>query len=150
VAARLDPSKEYGIQWYNRQRVTVRTVSEPDDNGGRRYRKKRTFKWRPEEQWIAVPVPACLPRELVDRARAVVGSGRARERKHLAREWELWGMMRCACGRKMGTRTVESRGRLFYYYVCKRSPTARKVGECAQRCVRATRVEDPVWRFVSE
>jgi hypothetical protein len=35
VAARLDPDGEYGIQWYNRQRVTKRTVSEPDGNGGR-------------------------------------------------------------------------------------------------------------------
>ena len=48
---------------------------------------------------------------------APVGSGRARERKHLAREWELRGMMRCGCGRKMGTRTAESKGRLFHYYV---------------------------------
>jgi site-specific DNA recombinase len=150
VAARLDPNKEYGIQWYNRQRVTARTVSETDGDGGRRYRKKRTFRWRPKEEWIAIPVPAYLPRELVDRARAVVGSGRARERKHLARGWELRGMMRCGCGRKMGTRTAESRGRLFHYYVCRRSPAARKVGECAQRCVRATRVEDAIWRFVSE
>jgi recombinase-like zinc beta ribbon protein len=90
-----------------------------------------------------------LTGELVDRARAVVGSGRVRERKHLAREWELRGMMRCGCGRKMGTRTVESSGRLFYYYVCKRPPVAKKLGECAQRCVRATRVEEPVWRFAS-
>jgi hypothetical protein len=30
VAATLDPNKEYGVQWYNRQRVTERTVSEPD------------------------------------------------------------------------------------------------------------------------
>jgi site-specific DNA recombinase len=150
VAARLDTHKEYGIQWYNRQRVTVRTVSEPDGEGGRRYRKKRTFKWRPKEEWIAIPVPAYLPRELMDRARALVGSGRARERKHLAREWELRGMMRCGCGWKMGTRTAESKGHLFHYYVCKRSPAARKIGECAQRCVRATRVEDIVWRFVSE
>jgi hypothetical protein len=59
-------------------------------------------------------------------------------------------MMRCGCGRKMGTRTTESKGRLFHYYVCKRSPAARKVGECTQRCVRATRVEDIVWRFISE
>ena len=59
-------------------------------------------------------------------------------------------MMRCGCSRKMGTRTAESSGRHFHYYVCKRSPAARKVGECAQRCVRATRVEDAVWRFVSE
>src|SRR5215212_7058103 len=59
-------------------------------------------------------------------------------------------MMRCGCGWKMGTRTAESSGRHFYYYVCRRSPAARKIGECAQRCVRATRVEDAVWRFVSE
>ena len=147
AAARLDPHKRYGIQWYNRQRVKVRTVSEPD--GGRRCRQERTFRWRPREEWIAIPVPACLPRELVDQARAVVGSGRARARKHLTRGWELRGMMRCGCGRKMGTRTAEFKGRLFYYYVCRRSPATRKVGECAQRCVRATHVEDAVWRFVS-
>jgi arsenate reductase (thioredoxin) len=93
---------------------------------------------------------AVFPRELVNRARTVVGSGRARERKHLARGWELRGMMRCGCGRKMGTRTTESSGRLFHYYVCRRSPASRKTGECAQRCVRATRVEDAMWRFVSE
>jgi DNA invertase Pin-like site-specific DNA recombinase len=57
VAAALDPDKEYGVQWYNRQRVTERTVSEPDpaSPGGRRYRKRRTFKWRPKEEWIAAP-----------------------------------------------------------------------------------------------
>jgi hypothetical protein len=49
----------------------------------------------------------------------------------------------------MGTRTAESRGRLFFYYVCRRSPVARKIGECAQGCIRANRVEDAVWRFVS-
>jgi site-specific DNA recombinase len=149
VASQLDASQEYGIQWYNRQRVSVSTVSEPDGAGGRRYRKERTFRWRPKEEWIAIPVPAYLSRELVDRARAVVGSGRARERKHLAREWELRGMMRCGCGRKMGTRTAESRGRLFFYYVCRRSPAAKNIGECAQGCIRATRVEEAVWRLVS-
>jgi site-specific DNA recombinase len=93
--------------------------------------------------------PRVPPRELVDQARAVVGSGRARARKHVTRGWELRGMMRCRCGRKMGTHPAESKGRLFYYYVCRRSPATRKVGECAQRCVRATHVEDAVWRFVS-
>jgi hypothetical protein len=91
---------------------------------------------------------AYLPRELVDQARTLVGSGRARERKHLARQWELRG--RISCGWKMGTRTAESKGHHFQYSVCKRSPAARKVGECAQRCVRATHVEDLVWRFVCE
>ncbi len=44
VAATLDANKEYGVQWYNRQRVTERTVSEPDGNGRRSYRKRRTFR----------------------------------------------------------------------------------------------------------
>jgi site-specific DNA recombinase len=30
VAATLDPDREYGVQWYNRQRVTERTISEPN------------------------------------------------------------------------------------------------------------------------
>jgi site-specific DNA recombinase len=34
VASRLDPSKEYGVQWYNRDKIITRTVSEPDGNGG--------------------------------------------------------------------------------------------------------------------
>jgi len=41
-------------------------------------------------------------------------------------------------------------GPVRIHYVCMRSPAARKVGECAQRCVRATRVEDAVWCFISE
>jgi hypothetical protein len=41
VAARLDPDKRYGICWFNRQKTSVHTVSEPDGNGGRRYRSAR-------------------------------------------------------------------------------------------------------------
>jgi site-specific DNA recombinase len=70
--ARLDPVKEYGIQWYNRQKVTKTPVSEPDGKGGRRYKNTRTFVWKPRQEWVAVPVPACLPRDLVDRARAMI------------------------------------------------------------------------------
>jgi site-specific DNA recombinase len=149
VAARLDPAKEYGIQWYNRQQVTERTISEPDGNGGRRYRKRSTYRWRPKEEWVAIPVPAYLPRELVDRARAVVGGSRAHERKHLAREWELRGMMRCGCSRKMGTRTAKVRGHLYNYYVCKRPPAEKQVKGCTQRSIRAGSIEDTVWQFVS-
>src|SRR5215216_1244564 len=140
VAARLDPRKEYGVQWYNRQRVTVRTVTEPNGDEGRRYRKKRIFKWRQKEDWVAVPVPGFLPRGLVDRVRTISSSARARERKHLARAWELRGMVRCGCGRKMSTRTAKVDGRLYHYYVCNRPAAQRKAGECAQRCIRAAKI----------
>src|ERR687890_521386 len=35
VAKRLDPSKSYGIWWYNRRSVRKKQASEPDSNGGR-------------------------------------------------------------------------------------------------------------------
>jgi len=126
VAAMLDPDKEYGVQWYNRQRITERSIPESDGNGGRRYRKTRTFKWRPREEWVAAPVPAHVPRSLVDLARSAMDGRTGRERKYPSRPWELRDLMRCQCGRKMTTRT----------YACK------------QKCLRAEKVESTVWDFV--
>ena len=150
--ARLDPSKEHGIQWYNRQRVSVETVSEPDGKGGRLYRKRSTSVWRPREEWVAVPVPAYLDRALVERARAMAAANRGAERKHLTREWELRGLMRCSCGLKIATQTTRanaSRGcRPYYYYRCNRSKDYG-YGTCSRKGVPVRTVEPLVWEFVS-
>jgi hypothetical protein len=69
VAARLNPNERYRIQWLNRRKTSLSTLAEPAGNGGRRYRKRSTVSVRPQGEWIAVPVPAYLPRTLVDRAR---------------------------------------------------------------------------------
>src|SRR5215204_3899041 len=61
VAAGLDPDKEYGIRWHNKHKISEYTVSEPDGDGGRRYKKRSTTALRPREEWVAVPVPARLP-----------------------------------------------------------------------------------------
>jgi site-specific DNA recombinase len=149
VAATLDPDKEYGVQWYNRQRVTERTVSEPDpaSPGERRYRKTRTFKWRPKEEWIAAPVPAYLPRPLVDIARSAMDGRSGRERKYLSRPWELRGLLRCRCGLKMKTRTTQTKsGYRYHYYFCHRG--GKRVYACTQKCLRAEKAEATVWDFV--
>jgi hypothetical protein len=106
AAARLHPDEEYGIVWYNRHKITARPASEPDSDGGRRYKKRQVRTLRPTKEWVPIPVPACLPRELVDRARAAFEANIGSERKRLARPWELRGLMRCSCGRKMGTHTI--------------------------------------------
>jgi site-specific DNA recombinase len=149
VAATLDPDKEYGVQWYNRQRVTERTVSEPDpaSPGGRRYRKTRTFKWRPREEWIAAPVPAHVSRSLVDLARSAMDGRSGRERKYQSRPWELRGLMRCRCGRKIQTRITQLKdGHRYNYYVCPRG--GKRAYTCKQKCLRAEKVEETVWDFV--
>jgi site-specific DNA recombinase len=149
VAARLDPEKEYGIQWYNRDHATVRTVAEPDGNGGTRYRKRKTLRRRPKDEWLAISVPAHLPRDLVDQARAAMDANTGSERKHLAREWELKGLVRCSCGSKMQTKTTKPHGHTYHYYYCIRRNELRRMCSYTQQALRASEVESAVWSFIS-
>ena len=150
VAARMGRGKSYGVQWYNRDKAITHTVSEPDGNGGRRYKKRKTLQRRPREEWLAIPVPtsARLPRELVDQARATMEANKGAERKHLAREWELRGVLRCSCGLLMGTHTSSSGGRAYHYYRCPRRNDYKR-GVCDQRPIRADRIEPVIWRWFS-
>ena len=151
VVAQLNPDKEYGVQWFNCQKVGRETISEPDGEGGRRYRIRRTFAWRPREEWIGVPVPAYLSRDLVDQARAAMASNKGLERKHLVREWELRGLMRCSCGAKMVTHSTQPNSRhLYHYYTCRKLKDLRKMGPCRQRSLQASSVEPMIWEFISD
>jgi len=152
VAARLDESKAYGVQWYNRDKAVTRTVSEPGGNGGRRYRKRQTLVRRPREEWLAIPVPASerLPRDLVDLARATMDATKGSERKYLARSWELRGVLRCGCGSKIQTKTSRPEGRgPYHYYICRQRVELRGMCSCTQKAIRALDAEEAIWGFVS-
>ena len=154
VAARLDPSQNYGIWWYNRRKVHRTRV--PDHSPAARHYKERTrHTEKPRKEWIAVPVPdAGIPRELVERARAAIQNN---ERCSSAgrRFWELsGGVFRCAeCGRALVATTArkgrKERRRLLYYYQC---ATRRQVGKHAcsfSRSVNAEKAEAAVWEAIS-
>jgi len=149
VAAGLDPSREYGIRWWNRSSQASSQVSEADaaSPGGRRYRTRRTYTGRAREEWIGVPVPAYLSRPLVDQARAMMGAHRAPGKKNLTRGWELRGVLKCPCGARMSTHTTNNGVRAYYYYRCNRAGYVR--GPCRQKMERAERMEATVWAFVS-
>jgi site-specific DNA recombinase len=151
VAAQLNPDEGYGIVWWNRRKVSTRTVSEPNGNGGRIYKKRQVRKERPREEWIAIPVPAFLPRELVDRARASLERNKGTERRFLARSWELKGLLHCSCGSRMRTHTVyypNGAGHRYYYYVCRKAKDFGRTA-CQQKSVRAEPLETLVWGFAS-
>ena len=145
VAARLDPERLYGIWWYNRRRVKTDQASEVGPTG-RQYRKRRKFTLKPEEKWIAVPVPDCgIPREWIDAAReAIKNNRRASSAGH--HFWELsGGILRCGgCRRLMYTNSIRpSQG--HHYYRC---PSPK--GECpVRKNYRADFLEPSVWGFVS-
>jgi site-specific DNA recombinase len=147
--SRLEPGSLYGVQWHNRRKTTTRMVSEPDGNGGRRYRKRRTTQQRPREEWIAVPVPSSIPAAVVEAARQRIGENRAQVRKHLTREWELRGLLRCSCGASMRTQTTRPHNKgHYYYYSCSRRRKLRKMCDCRQASIQAGAVEPVVWEFV--
>jgi hypothetical protein len=143
---------EAGVWWFGRKAVTVtgHSASEFDENGERRYREHTTTKIRPVEERLGVPVPAYLPRRLVDEARAMLKANRPKTLKHPAREWELRGILRCSCGWRMETHTARSsgNGRAYSYYTCTRRRQYGKACDCTQRAIPAEGFEGLIWRRV--
>jgi hypothetical protein len=147
VAAKLEPNRSYGIWWYNRRNVTTSYDSETDRDNSKRYVTRTSVRTRDEKDWIAVPVPAYLPRKQVDQARLMIESRTGLERKHQARQWELKGVLRGSCGQNMITNTSRHKGEAYHYYRCKRA-SAYGPDACPQRMIRIDRVEPVLRDFV--
>jgi site-specific DNA recombinase len=152
VAARLDPARHYGVWWFNRHRTTTTQVAVQDGDGRKRYRRRTSYAPKPEDEWIAVPIPdAGIPRGWVDRAREAVAKNKSLSRNG-GRAWELsGGIARCAeCGWTMRTATVTSGNspKVNLYYRCSQVYLNR--GVCSNRkSHRADRLEPLVWDYVS-
>jgi site-specific DNA recombinase len=151
VASSLDPSRQYGVWWYGRERHIYSQRRDIAPDGTPSYRKAKKSVPAAREDWVAVPVPdAGIPREWVLAAREAikdnVWSSNAGDRV-----WELTGgVLRCAeCGRAMSVNYIRAKGR--GYYRC----TGRYNGGLENPCsmshtVRAEEAGARVWAFVSE
>jgi site-specific DNA recombinase len=80
VLRSLDPERRYGVWWFNRRQWRK------DHRTG-----KKSYKWRPRSEWIAVPIPdPSVPREWVDLARTNIQGNRKMSALG-KRFWELSG-----------------------------------------------------------
>lgn len=149
--ARLE-GDEAGVWWFGKKKTTVtgKTLSEPDEDGERRVKIHTRTEVRPVAERVGVPVPAHLPRRLVDAASAMLAANRPKKLKHEAREWELRGLVRCSCGWKMGTHTARSsgNGKAYSYYTCNNRRQNGRACDCTQRAVPAQKLEAMVWEAV--
>jgi len=153
VAARLDPSKSYGLWWFNRRRMTSKPVSEVSGDG-RRYGRKYTSYTKPKEEWIAVPVPGSgISRDTVEVAREAIRDNRVPSSAG-HRSWELSaGIGRCAaCDRILRSRkrakTKGGKRYLYFYYRCSGYDAHGLEGCENSRFASATKLEGQVWEFV--
>jgi site-specific DNA recombinase len=151
VASSLDPSRQYGVWWYGRERhiYTQRRDIAPD--GTPSYRRAKKSVPAAREDRVAVPVPdAGIPKEWVLAAREAikdnVWSSSAGDRV-----WELTGgVLRCAeCGRAMSVNYIRAKGR--GYYRCAARYNGGLENACSMsRTMRAEVVGARVWEFVRE
>ena len=157
VAARLDPSRSYGIFWFNRSRTTRKRVSTSGSDGSREYRWRHSVKRNPREQWIAIPVPdAGVSRELFETAKNMARHNRSKKPRTGRRFFELSGeVFRCAgCGCVMMYYASLVNGKLYSYYKCSRvmrdGKDACPVGATGRLNYRAEEIEGRVWKHVSD
>lgn len=150
VVGRLDPNENYGIWWFNRERISRQQVAESSPNG-RIYREKVKATARPREEWIAVPVPdSRIPLEMVNAARKSIADNR-RTSSNGDRFWELsGGILHCsACGLRMKTNVTRKATKRYYYYICKKHYEDQDTCPNGKN-YRADKLETAVWELVSE
>ena len=154
VAGRLEPERTYGIWWFNRRRGEMRKVAEVGPDGQRVYRK-RSSRWKPRSEWVAVPIPdAGIPREWVDAARRAIKDNK-RPSNARRRFWPLsGGVLRCpTCSCAMSPHTVSPGGksnRFYYYYRCAKHMKDSHDGCSNYRHYRAEELEEEVWTEIRD
>jgi site-specific DNA recombinase len=115
------------------------------------YRKiKKTSRiLTPKEEWIIVPVPAIIDRELFDRTRAQLATNYALCQRNKKNPYLLAGKIRCGCGR---TRSGEGplKGKHLYYRCTDRVLRFPLPRECRERGLNARIADDLVWGTIVE
>lgn len=154
VLATVDPTKTYGVYYFNRDKVVRRQVVEETPEG-RVYRTKSKTTRKDKSEWIAIPVPdAGIPRETVDAARGALNENKPHSKAD-DRFWELsGGIMRCGdCGRTLAAQVTSykkkdgNRAR-YHYYRCGKAKDHKEL--CTYRkSHRANKAEALVWEMVS-
>jgi site-specific DNA recombinase len=105
--------------------------------------------WRPQEEWIAVPVPALIDQETWDLARQQLHLNRERApRNNKVHEYLLKGLAVCGyCQLRLGGHTGTARRRR---YLCSRKESLHvSLHPCPGRTVLADTLEEVVWQRVS-
>jgi site-specific DNA recombinase len=151
VAARLDREALYGLWAWNTRKSTRRKVW---DEAAGKFKIRYNYAPRPKEEWLFVPVPdAGVPKRVVEDARQSLKDNARKPSQAAKRFWELsGGILRCGeCGHTLRPHTSRSRaGTLLHYYSCRSRYNTGPSRDCPNRKhLRAERIEEQVWGFVS-
>jgi site-specific DNA recombinase len=138
-----------GVGYYNRNKRVDAT--QPWMQRGYKDRRPGNLTsktLRPEEEWIAVKVPAIIDPETWDLAQEQLKKNRHRaKRNNKKHEYLLRSLLVCGrCGRRMMGRWTSSGG----HYVCKFRYPKSAPNSCQGRTVMSKEIELLVWEYIKE
>ena len=111
--------------------------------------KKTSRRLNPKGEWLFIPVPAIVERDLFDRTRAQLATNYALCIRNKKNPYLLAGKIRCVCGR---TRSGEGplKGKHLYYRCTDRVLRFPLPRECRERGLNARIADDLVWKAIVE
>ena len=108
---------------------------------------------RPREEWIPIPVPAVITREVFDQVQGKLSlNQRKASRNNKAHQYLLRGLVSCGmCRLSAHARTLHDDR--YHYYVCKGHTDSLRItpGErCKSRYIPVSRLDELVWQNLCE
>jgi len=143
----LRQSAYRGLAYYNRYQYAEETIGLPRRQGRGRLLYPRP-ELRPEEEWIAVVVPAIVETPLWEAAQEQSKLNARFAKRHSQRPYLLRGLLVCGvCGHTLQGRT--QRGRVTYF--CPYGGSRRAPNVSPHTCVvEAETVEPAVWNALAD
>ncbi len=109
--------------------------------------KKIKAKARPREEWVGVPVPAIVTRELWERVQWVANKNINFSKRNAHYDYLVRNIIYCYhCEYAMTGVKKMSRGVEYHYYIC---PSRSEKRPCISRHIRAEKMDAEVWEYIT-
>jgi site-specific DNA recombinase len=114
-----------------------------------RKRKKTSRKMRPESEWIRIPTPAILDKELFMRAQQRLEANFGLARRNRKHDYLLSGKIRCACGYSRSAAGLKQ-SKYLYYWCSNRTRSYPLPRTCTAGAINARIADQLVWEKVAQ
>ena len=111
--------------------------------------KKTSRRMKPEEEWIKIPAPAILEKDLFMRTAEQLKSNFDLCRRNKKNEYLLTGKIYCVCGSRRAGEGPQH-GRYLYYRCTDRVLSYPLPPRCSERGVNARMADKLVWQKIKE
>lgn len=111
-------------------------------------KQKAEVKLRPREEWLPVKVPQIVSEEQFEHAQILLGQAKRRSSGFAKHDYLLSGLVRCGrCGSTMTGKKVNSHGKPFFIYNCRKNYAGAKDKGCGKQ-ISENKLNDIVWKYI--